>query len=228
MHENTDEITIAVTSVKSAKSINIYTDNENIVSHNWGSYNYNATMYRLDGTLWTVLETPTIAINGKILTITPVENATRYKIFAVDGNTYTLLTEVSETTINLSGVESDETIEIVVSAYNNDYAYSVYSNSVYLLINQLEAPTITLSSDGDYLTITAVENADQYELYISAYSPASENYSQSFVTSDTNVYVGSYQQATNIYVQVCALDSTGVYVKSFPSNEVMLPINEDY
>ena len=87
-----------------------------------------------------VLESPTISLNGDILTITPVTHATRYKVFSNN----TLLTTSTTTTVNLFNLFSKGgTYTITVTALANGYLESGPSNAV---IYKLQLVTLNLTT----------------------------------------------------------------------------------
>ena len=68
---------------KSAKEMTIYTDNLYVVNYDWDSDNITPTFYKLNGTLWDKVTTPTLSIAGNILSISNT-NATSFEITKSD------------------------------------------------------------------------------------------------------------------------------------------------
>lgn len=101
-----------------------------------------------------VLESPTISLNGDILTIAPVANATSYKIFSNN----TLLTTSTTTTVNLSNLFSKGgTYTITVTALANGYLESGPSNAVIykLQLVTLDLTTLNLSEGTHTIKVKA-------------------------------------------------------------------------
>ena len=101
-----------------------------------------------------VLESPTISLNGDILTITPVANATSYKIFS---NNNWLITSTT-TTVNLSNWFSENgTYTITVTALADGYSESGLSNAVTykLQLVTLDLTTLNLSQGTHTIKVKA-------------------------------------------------------------------------
>ena len=101
-----------------------------------------------------VLESPTISLNGDILTITPVTHATSYKVFSNN----TLLTTSTTTTVNLSNLFSKGgAYTITVTALANDYLESGPSNAVIykLQLVTLDLTTLNLSEGTHTIKVKA-------------------------------------------------------------------------
>ncbi|MBQ8248129.1 MAG: leucine-rich repeat protein [Lachnospiraceae bacterium] len=153
----------------------------------------NSVIYTVTGSsAVTTLDAPTISLSGSTLTISPIDNATNYAVYA-NGN---IATTISNTTLDLSTLNfSDGSYIITVKAQSPNYNPSAASNSVtYLVSNSTPTPTLnspTISLSGDTLTISSVANATSYDIYVDGIAKAS-------VTSTTfNLYtlgleVGSY------------------------------------
>ena len=101
-----------------------------------------------------VLESPTISLNGDILTITPVTHATSYKVFSNN----TLLTTSTTTTVNLSTLFSESgTYTITATALANGYLESGPSNAVIykLQLVTLDLTTLNLSQGTHAIKVKA-------------------------------------------------------------------------
>ena len=137
-HSATDPLTIPenirLMHSKSASNKTIYTDKQSIADYNWGLSNITPTFYHLDRTTqWQQLATPTTALNGSILTISPVENAEYYTILSNGNTVYTspVTTSGTEKTIDLAEIfDTAGTYTITVRAFKNTFAASQPSVSV--------------------------------------------------------------------------------------------------
>lgn len=137
-HSATDPLTIpeniSFMYKKSATNKTIYTDKQSIADYNWGLSNITPTFYHLDRTTqWQQLATPTTALNGSILTISPVENAEYYTILSNGNTVYTspVTTSGTEKTIDLAEIfDTAGTYPITVRAFKNTFAASQPSVSV--------------------------------------------------------------------------------------------------
>ena len=101
-----------------------------------------------------VLESPTISLNGDILTITPVTHATSYKVFSNN----TLLTTSTTTTVNLSNLFSKGgAYTITVTALASGYLESGPSNAVIykLQLVTLDLTTLNLSQGTHAIKVKA-------------------------------------------------------------------------
>lgn len=101
-----------------------------------------------------VLESPTISLNGDILTITPVTHATSYKVFSNNN----LLTTSTTTTVNLSNLFSENgTYTITVTALASGYLESGPSNAVIykLQLVTLDLTTLNLSQGTHAIKVKA-------------------------------------------------------------------------
>lgn len=100
---------------KSAKEMTIYTDNLYVVNYDWDSDNITPTFYKLNGTLWDKVTTPTLSITGNVLSISNT-NATSFEITKSD-----ILSPVTKTvtTNNVNLVElfdiTDFTTQLTIS-----------------------------------------------------------------------------------------------------------------
>ena len=183
------------------------------------------TLLPLDSPVISLSETSDKFPNGSLLTISPVEKATGYKIFSNDSYIFRpdesiLIYDMSDS--NLSG-----TYKIYVIAYN-DVVESPESNSVDFIVSlpKLNPPVISLSNtsnkypNGSLLTITPVENATGYKIF------SNDSYifrpDESVLTYDmsTATLVGEYS------MYVIAYDSNGNYYDSNASNTVNFIVQE--
>ena len=108
------------------------------------------------------LETPEVSIAGQILTIAPVSGASGYEV-RIDNK---LICTVTETTVDLSEqlLLLEKACQISVRAIaSSGYRISSYCKIQYSL-PILAAPEVDLTDK--ILTITPVENATEYEVYV--------------------------------------------------------------
>lgn len=82
--------------VKTARNMDIYTDNKIIALYDYSADNITPTIYKLDGTLWDKVTTPTLSITGNILNISD-SNATSFEITKSDS-----LTPITKTIVTNS------------------------------------------------------------------------------------------------------------------------------
>lgn len=107
-----------------------------------------------------VLESPTISLNGDILTITPVANATSYKIFSNNN----LLTTSTTTTVNLSTLFSESgTYTITATALADGYLESGLSNAVTYKLQLVTLDLTTLNLSQGTHTIKVKAKGEGYE-----------------------------------------------------------------
>ncbi len=85
---------------KSARTMSIYTDNETCAGYDYAKDNVTATVLHLDGTAWDKLTTPTLSLNGDILTISG-SNADIYEVEIGAYNIRLTTVYVSSTSFNL-------------------------------------------------------------------------------------------------------------------------------
>lgn len=119
---------------------NIYTDNQAILDYDWGTDNITPTIRHLDmTTTYERLTAPIIALNGSIVTITPVAGAERYKV--INGvNEELVEVDNSSLTIDLSQyLIAAGTYPITVRACATNKVSSVKSNSVSYVITEESA-----------------------------------------------------------------------------------------
>lgn len=106
-----------------------------------------------------VLGSPTISLNGDILTITPVANATSYKIFSNNN----LLTTSTTTTVDLSTLFSESgTYTITVTALASGYLESGPSNAVTYKLQLITLDLTTLNLSQGTHTIKVKAKAEGY------------------------------------------------------------------
>lgn len=107
-----------------------------------------------------VLESPTISLNGDILTITPVTNATSYKVFSNNN----LLTTSTTTTVNLSTLFSESgTYTITATALAEGYSESGLSNAVTYKLQLVTLDLTTLNLSQGTHTIKVKAKGEGYE-----------------------------------------------------------------
>ena len=107
-----------------------------------------------------VLESPTISLNGDILTITPVTNATNYKVFSNNN----LLTTSTTTTVNLSTLFSESgTYTITATALAEGYSESGLSNAVTYKLQLVTLDLTTLNLSQGTHTIKVKAKGEGYE-----------------------------------------------------------------
>lgn len=107
-----------------------------------------------------VLESPTISLNGDILTITPVTNATSYKVFSNNN----LLTTSTTTTVNLSTLFSESgTYTITATALADGYSESGLSNAVTYKLQLVTLDLTTLNLSQGTHTIKVKAKGEGYE-----------------------------------------------------------------
>lgn len=113
---------------KNAAAGTIHTNNQALYDHDWAADNTTITFYKLDGvTQVTQLEKPTISLDGSIVTITAVTNATKYQVLTGS----TVLATITGTSIDLSQyLTTANTYTITVRAFANGYVASTKSASV--------------------------------------------------------------------------------------------------
>ena len=106
-----------------------------------------------------VLGSPTISLNGDILTITPVANATSYKVFSNNN----LLTTSTTTTVDLSTLFSESgTYTITVTALASGYLESGPSNAVTYKFQLITLDLTTLNLSQGTHTIKVKAKAEGY------------------------------------------------------------------
>lgn len=106
-----------------------------------------------------VLGSPTISLNGDILTITPVANATSYKVFSNNN----LLTTSTTTTVDLSTLFSESgTYTITVTALASGYLESGPSNAVTYKPQLITLDLTTLNLSQGTHTIKVKAKAEGY------------------------------------------------------------------
>ena len=106
-----------------------------------------------------VLGSPTISLNGDILTITPVVNATSYKVFSNNN----LLTTSTTTTVDLSTLFSEiGTYTITVTALASGYLESGPSNAVTYKFQLITLDLTTLNLSQGTHTIKVKAKAEGY------------------------------------------------------------------
>ena len=106
-----------------------------------------------------VLGSPTISLNGDILTITPVANATSYKVFSNNN----LLTTSTTTTVDLSTLFSESgTYTITVTALASGYLESGSSNAVTYKPQLITLDLTTLNLSQGTHTIKVKAKAEGY------------------------------------------------------------------
>ena len=108
--------------LKSAATIPIYCENENVLYYNWVLDNITGQFLHLDGTDWEKTITPTVEINGSILTISN-SNATKYYI-----NVGGFGKETTNTTFDckdiLPGATAGNSYTVEITGFNKNFAPS--------------------------------------------------------------------------------------------------------
>ncbi len=205
--------TIFGSSSKTARSMKVFADNDSIINYDFSSANITATIYPVYMADWIELETPTISISKTILTITPVENATSYKVYLGSDEIFT----TTELVVDLDNYATTSNQSIYVQAIG-DEGYLPSGKASAILIRKLDSPVISL--DGTILTITPVENATSYKVYDGGASAVIKTLL--IETTETSVDLAEYQETSTITISVTAVDSSERYASS-NSNDVTLP-----
>ena len=124
------------------------------------SSNYDSLKFKVrTEQIMPVLGSPTISLNGDILTITPVANATSYKVFSNNN----LLTTSTTTTVDLSTLFSEiGTYTITVTALASGYLESGSSNAVTYKLQLITLDLTTLNLSQGTHTIKVKAKAEGY------------------------------------------------------------------
>ncbi len=151
-----------------------------------------------------ILDTPTISLTNKVLSIDSINNATEYEIY-IDGELKSTSTEtVVDISKQLLPLEKNSEISVRAVCSSGEYRKSEHSNIITYSLSNLDTPIISLSDK--VLTITPIENATEYEIYVDD----ELNYTTSNTIIDLSTYISDNDSC---YIRVRAI-SPGNY---FPS-----------
>lgn len=178
--------------VKTARTMNVYTEHQTVLDYNFYSDNISPTIYHLDRTTqFDKLDAPILSINGSILTITPSLNSERYILYRFGDELKQFLT-TNNLIVDLSEyIDIDNKIYTIKARASADgYASSDFSNSVnYPYVNPVSI-TIGGSSynSSRNFTIEQAEAQDGVAIYYTVETSETEYPSGSTPTSSSTLY----------------------------------------